>query len=99
MKIVIISDLVSYKTMSLGFAISFWKWKALFHGSDGSSLERVTGFKEQCDAFYDEAVVGKAFYIRISYKMLILPIQPLFGQGLQEAVQQAEQQRRAHLQG
>ena len=31
--------------------------------------------------------------------MLILPIQPLFGQGLQEAVQQAEQQRRAHLQG
>ena len=31
---------------------------------DESGEIRVTAFKEQCDAFYDKAVVGKVFYIR-----------------------------------
>ena len=31
---------------------------------DESGEIRVTAFKEQCDAFYDKAIVGKAFYIR-----------------------------------
>ena len=30
---------------------------------DDSGEIRVTAFKEQCDAFYDKAVVGKVFYI------------------------------------
>ena len=31
---------------------------------DESGEIRVTAFKEQCDAFYDKAVVGKVYYIR-----------------------------------
>ena len=31
---------------------------------DESGEIRVTAFKEQCDAFYDKAVVGKVFFIR-----------------------------------
>ena len=30
---------------------------------DDSGEIRVTAFNEQCDAFYDKAVVGKVFYI------------------------------------
>merc|ERR1719318_2310557 len=30
---------------------------------DESGEIRVTAFKEQCDAFYDKAIVGKVYYI------------------------------------
>ena len=31
---------------------------------DESGEIRVTAFKEQCDAFFEKAVVGKVYYIR-----------------------------------
>ena len=31
---------------------------------DDSGEIRITAFKEQCDAFYDKAIVGEVFYIR-----------------------------------
>ena len=34
---------------------------------DDSGEIRVTAFNEQCDAFYDKAVVGKIFYISNFY--------------------------------
>ena len=31
---------------------------------DDSGEIRITAFKDQCDAFYEKAVVGKVYYIR-----------------------------------
>ena len=47
---------------------------------DESGEIRVTAFKEQCDAFYDKAVVGKVYFIRfvsLSYSYHEPPIETL----------------------
>ena len=38
---------------------------------DESGEIRVTAFKDQCDAFYDLAVVGKVYHIRLAFKFIL----------------------------